>query len=97
MHASFEIAALFPCRVGEGKRAAISKQTCFSQKRVRSYIVLAQINLLILVPSLLGSAIEDEHILHVAMVGCYNLETANIWESVLLPTPLTLDILLHQN
>ena len=31
----------FPCRVGEGKRAAISKQTCFSQKRVRSYIVLA--------------------------------------------------------
>ena len=31
----------FPCRVGEGKGAAISKQTCFSQKRVRSYIVLA--------------------------------------------------------
>ena len=31
----------FPCRVAEGKRAAISKQTCFSQKRVRSYIVLA--------------------------------------------------------
>ena len=31
----------FPCRVGEEKRAAISKQTCFSQKRVRSYIVLA--------------------------------------------------------
>ena len=31
----------FPCRVGEGKRAAISKQTCFSQKRVRSYTVLA--------------------------------------------------------
>ena len=26
----------FPCREGEGKRAAISKQTCFSQKRVRS-------------------------------------------------------------
>ena len=32
---------VFPCRVGEGKRAAISKQTCFSQKRVHSYIVLA--------------------------------------------------------
>ena len=32
---------IFPCRVGEGKSAAISKQTCFSQKRVRSYIVLA--------------------------------------------------------
>ena len=31
----------FPCRVGEGKMAAISKQTCFSQKRVRPYIVLA--------------------------------------------------------
>ena len=31
----------FPCRVSEGKRAAISSQTCFSQKRVRSYIVLA--------------------------------------------------------
>ena len=31
----------FPCRVGERKRAAISKQTCDSQKRVRSYIVLA--------------------------------------------------------
>ena len=31
----------FPCRVDEGKRAAISKQTWFSQKRVRSYIVLA--------------------------------------------------------
>ena len=30
-----------PCCVGEGKKAAISKQTCFSQKRVRSYIVLA--------------------------------------------------------
>ena len=35
----------FPCRVGEGKRAAISKQTCFSQNRVRSYIVLALVNL----------------------------------------------------
>ena len=33
----------FPCHVGEGKRAAISKQTCFSQKGVRSYIVLALI------------------------------------------------------
>ena len=34
----------FPCRVvGDGKRAAISKQTCFSQKRVRSYIFLALI------------------------------------------------------
>ena len=31
----------FPCRVGERKRAVISKQTCFSQKRVRSYNVLA--------------------------------------------------------
>ena len=31
----------FPYHVGGGKRAAISKQTCFSQKRVRSYIVLA--------------------------------------------------------
>ena len=31
----------FPCRVGKGKRAAISKQTLFSQKRVRCYIVLA--------------------------------------------------------
>ena len=30
-----------PCRVGEGKRAAIWKQTRSSQKRVRSYIVLA--------------------------------------------------------
>ena len=30
-----------PCRVGEGKRAVISKQTCSSQKRIRSYIVLA--------------------------------------------------------
>ena len=40
-HASFEIAALFPFRVGEGERAATSKQTWFSQKRVRSYIVLA--------------------------------------------------------
>ena len=30
-----------PCCIGEEKRAAISKQTCFSQKRVRSYIVLA--------------------------------------------------------
>ena len=30
----------FPCRVGEGKSAAISKQTCFSQNRVSSYIVL---------------------------------------------------------
>ena len=53
-NASFEIATLLPFRVVEGKKAAISKQTCFSQKRVRSYIVLAQINLLILVPSLLG-------------------------------------------
>ena len=32
-----------PCRVGEGKRAAISKETCFSQKRDRSYFVLALI------------------------------------------------------
>ena len=31
----------FPCRVGEWKKAAISKQTCVSQKWVRSYIVLA--------------------------------------------------------
>ena len=31
----------FPCRVDGGKRAAISNQTCFSQKRVRSYNVLA--------------------------------------------------------
>ena len=31
----------FPCRVSEGKSAAISKQTCVSQKRARSYIVLA--------------------------------------------------------
>ena len=31
----------FPSRVGKRKRAAISKQSCFSQKRVRSYIVLA--------------------------------------------------------
>jgi len=31
----------FPCRVGEEKGGAILKQTCFSQKRVRSYIVLA--------------------------------------------------------
>ena len=31
----------FSCRVGEGTGAAISKETCFSQKRVRSYIVLA--------------------------------------------------------
>ena len=30
-----------PCRVAEGKRAAISNQTCISQKRGRSYIVLA--------------------------------------------------------
>ena len=30
-----------PCRVGEGKRAAISKQTWFTQKRVRSCIVFA--------------------------------------------------------
>ena len=37
----FKLARYFPCRVGEGKRAANSKQTCFSQKRVRSYIVLA--------------------------------------------------------
>ena len=36
-----KLARFFPCRVGEGKRAAISKPTCFSQKRVRSYIVLA--------------------------------------------------------
>ena len=33
--------SFFPCCVGEGKMAAISKQTCVSQKRVRSYIVLA--------------------------------------------------------
>ena len=35
----------FPCRVGEGKRTPITKQTCFSQKRVRSYIVLALMHL----------------------------------------------------
>ena len=40
-YANFEIAALFSQLQGKGKRAAISKQTCFSQKRVRSYIVLA--------------------------------------------------------
>ena len=34
----------FPCRVGEGERAAISKQTCFSQKRVHSCIVLALVS-----------------------------------------------------
>ena len=35
-----KLSPFFPCHghVGEGKRAAISKQTCFSQKRVRSYI-----------------------------------------------------------
>ena len=32
-----------PCRGVEGKNAAISEQACFSQKRVRSYIVLALI------------------------------------------------------
>ena len=31
----------FPCHVGERKRAAISKQTFVSKKRVLSYIVLA--------------------------------------------------------
>ena len=34
----------FSCRVGEGTGAAISKETCFSQKRVRSYIVLALVS-----------------------------------------------------
>ena len=38
-YASFEIAALFPLSCKWEKRAAISKQTCFSPKRVRSYIV----------------------------------------------------------
>ena len=38
---ALKLPPFFPCRVGDGKRAAISKQTCFSQKRVRSYIVLA--------------------------------------------------------
>ena len=32
---------IFPCRVGERKMAAISKQTFISKKQVRSYIVLA--------------------------------------------------------
>ena len=36
-----KLPTFFPCRVGEGEKAAISKQTSFSQKRVRSYIVLA--------------------------------------------------------
>ena len=39
-HSSFEIAAVFPSRVGKRKRAPISKQTCSSQ-RLRSYIFLA--------------------------------------------------------
>ena len=37
----FEIATLFPHRHGKGKRVAISKLACVSQKRIRSYIVLA--------------------------------------------------------
>ena len=31
----------FPCRVGEGKSAAISELAYFSKKRVRFYIALA--------------------------------------------------------
>ena len=38
---ALKLPPFFPCRVGEGKRAAISKQICVLQKRVRSYIVLA--------------------------------------------------------
>ena len=45
MYACFEIDAHFPCCVGEEKRAAISKQTYVSQKRVRSCIALALIKL----------------------------------------------------
>ena len=40
-HASFEITTLFPHLYGKGKRAAISKLACVSQKRIRSDIVLA--------------------------------------------------------
>ena len=35
----------FPQLHSKGKRAAIAKQTCVSQKRVRSYIVLALVTL----------------------------------------------------
>ena len=42
-----KLPSFFPCRFGEGKRAVISKQTCFSQKQIRSYIVLALESLLI--------------------------------------------------
>ena len=34
----------FPHLHGKGKRAAISRQTCVSQKRIRSYIVLALVS-----------------------------------------------------
>ena len=36
-----KLTPFFPCRVGEGKRAAISKLACVSQKRILSCIVLA--------------------------------------------------------
>ena len=38
---SVKLPPFFPCRFGERKRAAISKQKCFSQKRVSSHIALA--------------------------------------------------------
>ena len=44
-NASFDIATLLPFRVGEGKKAAISKQTCLSQKRVPSYSSSRQSNI----------------------------------------------------
>ena len=43
----FEVAALFPSPTRPGKRAAISKLACVSQKRIRSYISLVLVHSLL--------------------------------------------------
>ena len=81
----------FPCRLGEEKRAAISRQACYSQNRVRSYIVLAlgcrksTTNLSVSLSGHRTKAVEghtDEAIASLS-IDTYGLQTVTLLNTVL--------------